>query len=438
MRRTNVTKSATWSLATLTGLALSIVALSSAVGVALAQDVANVPPGMTPHTDPKGLISIDLPRGTTEVGTDAKDPLSMQRWGLNWNEKPGEPYAHLYLKHVPGYARAPLCGWVRGPSRNGDRVESSVTINEDDYFETREYQGTARLRFRVIEHAGQCFEAYILVRNALFDRLVPQADLLLATMKGSAAPAPLVPPDGFKASEVSGLVVWSNVKKKREMQRIAKLHKKAWDTMAKGLPGERYDATPPLLIVCDDDASYASFWSSKKGAPKASFNDVKTRAVVVRVVKRRDPEYEQSIHRAVCLQYVRSFFGGPTPAWIEDGLRMYGAQSVVANGKFDQPFTKSIKTAREAAKRRNATLLEIFELGKADPVDRNNRDYELYAWHWFFRHGPGQEKYGDLYERHLASLREHGNVPEARKVWDSANADDLRSEFQAWIAKWRE
>ena len=88
--------------------------------------------------------------------------------------------------------------------------------------------------------------------------------------------------------------------------------------------------------------------------------------------------------------------------------------------------------------RRNALPTDIFELERADPVDRNDRDREPYAWHWFFRHGPGREKYGDLYDAHIAILRESGDVAKARANRAQADTEVLRAEFLEWIEKWRE
>ncbi len=418
-------------VALVVGLALG------AATTAWPQDVAQAPPGMADHLDAKGYTKVQLPRGTTEVGPDSKDEYSLQRFGINWSEKGGDPWFYIYVKQVPAYARANLCGYQRGWQRWGDLVETSPEYGEGEYWELRRKEAEAYYRYRVIEHAGQCFEIICQARTRVHEDLGGLIKLMLASFEGAGPPAEPEPPADFKVKEEFGCRVWTNAKKGRDNQRILKLHQKAWETMAAGLPGDLIDTAAPRVIICQDDESYRKVWNSKKGLPAYCFIASNLRALVVRLSMRRDKEFEQALQRAACAQYVRAFFGGPTPAWIEDGMRIYGVQGVVANGNFDQPFNKPIEKAREAAERRNARLDDLFAFGVADTVDRDSRDHELYAWHWFFRHGPGKEKYGDLYDRHLATLRESGNVAEARKVWEPANMDDMRDEFLAWIAKWR-
>ena len=39
--------------------------------------------------------------------------------------------------------------------------------------------------------------------------------------------------------------------------------------------------------------------------------------------------------------------------------------------------------------------------------------------------------------RFVAGFFRGCNVLEARKIWENANMEDIRAEFQEWIAKWR-
>lgn len=395
---------------------------------------------MAPCKDKKGIVSVELPRNCESVATDPKDGTQLARWGVNFREKVGKlPQMYLYAQHRPQYARARLCGSVRGEMRNGDLVEGSVEVGPGSWKETRGFDDRS-VRVRVIEHDGDVYTIWSGCHTKVLERYSAHVEAVFDTFKVIAEKPPRPEPlPEYKVSDVKGTTVWSDASK-RDVSRVLKFHTKAWELMAEVLPGEPFLTDPPLVVVCEEDADYRAMYDpTGKDMPTGPmYLDKYTRGLVVKLAGRRESDFDATMYRYTALQYMRRHFGGPTPGWLEDGLRMYVQYGVQQNGHLDKPYSgKAIKNARAAAEESDQGLKELFDLKRGKMFERAEQDHELYAWHYFFRHGPGAEKYADVYKGYFDVLREEGDAFAAAESLSTADFDGIKRDFHAWIRKWR-
>ena len=76
-----------------------------------------------------------------------------------------------------------------------------------------------------------------------------------------------------------------------------------------------------------------------------------------------------------------------------------------------------------------------FSGGGSDVPDVDKAANELWAWHFFFRHGGGK-KYRKAYEASLDALRATGDPVAARKAWEGTDFEAMTKDFRDWAAKW--
>lgn len=391
-------------------------------------------------TDKDGLIALKLPKGSkSRPEWGAGDAAAVGAWDVEFDTTNDKPELNVYVFVRRGATRAELAGSTGRACRWGTPDPESVVVKDGEWRDRRTDTEKSQLYCqRVVAAKGQVFFVVAQVNAIAYDALKARIDEILDGFEVLQAAKPIPLPASYKQIGGKGREVWTDAKK-GDVDRIVREWSSAIDLWSAVLPGDPVSKGTPMLIVCANDADYDALWgkSSTGSAPPLATHHSSMRAVMVRLSQKKDEDQILTIHRAAGSQMVEAFFGGDCPLWLEDGLRMYLSEGVYGNGHFDHPRGGSIEKARESALERKVKFADIVAMTEIPRGTRTGIDMELWSWHYFFRLGAGVKPYGERYGRYVDALRKTGDVREADKAWDGLDQAKLRSDYLAWIEKWR-
>lgn len=414
---------------------------------ASAEDLNPPLKGMTEYKDDKGIVRIELPVNSSVVKPDPL-PGALAKWTA-WIQKP-KPNAGADINldavwEMP-YARAGLARYGTEPLRPSKLTEGSVRA-APGYLEERRYNDenptTTHFVLRYHEHAGSVVVIRAYANQHAYPHIRGHIDAILDTFKVLKAPPRPSLPDGFTSMEVDGREVWTDTDKKA-VKACVKMHKRAWDATRDILEGEPFIKNPPRMVICGGRVDFDGYATGKArdNHGDSAYYQSHVRAVIVNALgwKKRRDELQQEIELSAVTQCLRAHFGGELPEWFEVGLSNYVDAGLDARGKPAKPKKSRIQSARAALEAADRPLDVLFST--RDPIkDRDTGlafTHETWAWHWFFRHGPGAKKYGPRYTAHIAKLRATGDPLAARKAaWDGTDFAAMHQEALAWAKKWR-
>jgi hypothetical protein len=391
-------------------------------------------------TDKDGLVALQLPKGS-KIRPDwgVGDAAAVGAWDVELDTTNDKPELNVYVFVRRGAVRAELVGSTGRGCRWGTPDPESVVVKDGEWRDRRaETEKSLLYCQRVVAAKGQVFFVVAQVNALAYDALKERIDRVLDGFEVLQAAKPIPLPASYKQIGGKGREVWTDGKK-GDVDRIVREWNSAIDLWSAVLPGEPASKAAPMLIVCANDADYDALWgkSTTGSAPPLATHHSSMRAVMVRLSQRKDEDQILAIHRAAGSQMVEGFFGGDCPLWLEAGLRMYLSEGVYGNGHFDHPRGGSIEKAKSSALERKVTFADVVAMTEIPRGSRTSIDMELWSWHYFFRLGGGAKPYGDRYRQYLETLRKSGDVREADKAWDGLDQARLRSDYLAWIEKWR-
>jgi hypothetical protein len=284
---------------------------------------------------------------------------------------------------------------------------------------------------RCIEKDGNVYVARVLCYAQARDEARPLVRQMLDTFRVAGTAPKAAPPADVKPAKAGEFDVWSDADKGKAAA-AAELASEGRAALAKALKGKPFDESRPLCQAYQVGAHYVDRTKVAFGnAPDYAAFDPLTRSVLVQLFRSDSDDYPIRVQEAGARQYLVQYFGATPPAWIEQGLRWYGAVTAEAGGKPDKPGSARIDAAKQVIAATDRRLDQWM-----DNPPNGDGSHELFAWHWFLRHGPGR-KYGKQYQASLDALRQSGDLAASRKAWDGVDFAAMLSEFKEWAAKWK-
>lgn len=290
---------------------------------------------------------------------------------------------------------------------------------------------------RWIEKDGVVYCATIAVGPSSREGARALARQILDTFKiAGGAPKPQ-PPAGVAVRKAGDFDLWSDTDDKGKVGRVADMAKEARDAAAKALKGKPFDESRPVLKVYQMGSLYVDATSAAYGStPDFAAYDQLTRSVPVQLYRFDSDDFPTAVQNAAARQYVAQYFGGLPPTWLDVGLRWYLTSVAESGGKTDKVQAFRTEAVRKLVPAGKSRLDEWMDGAGVPAAGEDALGYELFAWQWFLRHGPGK-KYGKQYAACLDVLRQSGDVAAARKCWEGTDFAAMNTEFRDWAAKWK-
>ena len=392
------------------------------------------------RTDPGKTVALSLPTNW-KAGGRGQVFGSLETWAGTFDQQPWErPHASIDVRLASSWSRAELAWWGSVHPWPGERKDGSLRRGDGWVEEVRnDPERHETSLYRVVEQGGR---AYVLVAETHEKRFPKIEDKLRAvfdTFRAVASPPLFTPPAGYAASMQGGARVVTDTKDVKMLQRVLADHAAAWKVMTQLLPGARAIADPPVVVVCDADQAYSDITLPTAERYAVGCDMIPhLRIVIARVSAKEAGFFDFSLRRFTGLQYSQYFFGGRAPDWVESGLAAFPV-AAIARGKPDKPPPDVLNAAKSAAAKLGGSLDTLIATRRVLLHDAPAEEFDMaaYAWHCFFRYGPGAKTYGARYQRYLDDLRRTGAPDEALKAWDDVDKEALGSEFLAWIAAWK-
>ena len=396
-------------------------------------------PALKKGTDGRGFASISLPEASIAKEWSDGEGGGLGAWTLELDTSNKDPEGFVYLLQRTGFARAELAGSMGHGCRWGVREPDSIQVKVGEWRERFADAKTGMVySSRVVAARGQVFVAVVQMKSVLLDVWGAHVQQILDGLEPLAAPASLDLPAKFVKSVTKTAEVWTDGKK-GDVDRVVREWGNAVALWPKVFPGDPVFPHAPRIILCNDDAGYEALATSSKGAaPPMCIYSSAHRAVIVRLSKRKEDEFIQALHRAAGEQMCEYHFGGRAPVWIEEGLRMYLGVGAQRSGHFEQTIGELVEKARASAATRQVAFSDVLAMTDIPREGRSGIDRELYAWHFYFRHGPGAKSMGDRYRTCLETLRRTGDARQVAAAWDGVDHAKLKADFMAWLQRWRE
>lgn len=290
---------------------------------------------------------------------------------------------------------------------------------------------------RAIEKDGTVYAVRVFTAPQVKDEARAIVRQILDSAKAGGTAAKVAPPNGVSVKKIGDFDVWTDSDDKGKPGKVAEVAAAARDVAAKALKGKPFDESRPLLKAYQVGAFYVEGLKATYGeAPDYGAFDPITRSTFVQLYRIDDDRYPPAVREAAAHQYLVQYFGGRPPTWISFGLARY-ASLVAQTGKADKPPAGLQDDARIAIAKKCRRLDEWID-GTADTqsVASSDAAIELWAWHWFLRHGPGK-KYAKNYQGALDGLRQSGDAAVSRKAWEGVDFAAMQSEFKAWALGWK-
>lgn len=344
---------------------------------------------------------------------------------------------HVELHVEPTYMRAALALSSRFRSPSADDARSGPGWVEGASSVAGNRGRSLWCWERALEKDGTVYSLRVYSFPQVKDEARTLARQILDTAKVTAAPSKPAPPDGVSVKKAGDFDVWTDSDDKGRVGKAADVAKEARDAIVKALKGKPFDDARPPLKAFQVGTYYIDALKPTYGEPPdyAAFDPI-TRSTFVQLYRVDDDRGQPPLREAAVQQYLVQYFGGPPPLWIGAGLRRYAAL-VAQTGKAEKPPSGLQDDARIAIAKKCRRLDEWIDgTGDAAGVDANEAATELWAWHWFLRHGPGK-KYGKAYQASLDALRQTGDLAASRKAWEGVDFEAMQGEFRSWASGWK-
>ncbi|MCE9635367.1 MAG: hypothetical protein K8T90_06630 [Planctomycetes bacterium] len=384
--------------------------------------------------DAKRMVSIKVPKSWKQPeGFEAKG-TSVAFFSGAITEK-FQAFVELHVD--PANSRAAL---ALSKSLDGSKVAPEEARSGPGWCEGAS-ETTGRRRWfaweRWIEKDGVVYCATVATSVPAREGARALARQILDTFKiAGGSPKPQMPPK-VALRKAGDFDLWTDADDKGKPGRVADLAASGRDAAAKALKGKPYDESRPVLKVYQVGSLYVEATAAAYGStPDFAAFDPLTRSLPVQLYRIDADRFPTAVQEAGARQFIAQYFGGLPPEWVDVGLRWYCSAVAESGGKPDklESFrTEAVRKLVPAGKSR----LDEWMAGTGVPAAGDDaRGYELMAWHWFIRHGPGR-KYGKQYGAFLDTLRQSGDVAAARKAWDGVDFAVMNTEFRDWAAKWK-
>lgn len=400
---------------------------------------ADAPPAAEPsmdtaveQCDPKRLAFVKLPKEWKSHRDEEPDPTTLASFlGLYTTKDQGR----VNIAIAPGAMRASMARAAMLAQNGGGIAE--LSRSGPGWAECGWHQASGNppiaVYARFAEKDGTVFALYVLGHLNSKDRMKDVALKMLASFRVAAAPAAAAPPKGFTVKKSGDFDLSSDATKDHDatVQKILQPCAETREALARAFKGKPFDESRPVLRVYENSARYNEDGRVPFGAaPDYPRYDPASRQVWARFYQHDRPEYGPAIRTAVAQQFLRQYFGGAPPAWIEAGMTTFAVSGAGKPGKFTD---EAVKNAREKSPlKRN--FGEWLSYGAASVTE--DEQWELFAWHVFFRHGGGK-KYAKQYDASLDALRQTGEPQGAADAWKGADFAAMQEEFKSWLGKWK-
>ena len=390
--------------------------------------------GMAERKDKDGCISIRLPEPIEEMNVPGARVVA--HWGIKFNDDPGPPHMQVFVGHNAGFSNARLYASQTDSTRNGKLDAGSVVKGARTWTETRT-DGTLRSQHHFLEAEDSVFEVGFICAAESFPIFPRHVEAMFASFKVLKAPA-LQPPEGFRLVETSSRRVWTDVKSKAEVEKVAAAHAAMWARMNPLLPPLSSRTVAPLLIVCREEGRYAELTKRPSGgyvSPYAVLH-ISSGALIVAMAgaAKNRTEFDKHMERLAGVHAARSAYGGPAPYFAEQGLALLGVFTTAKGTNPQKPLAAAVRATKEAVKRRGrATLSDLLPLD-AESETEIDVDLEVWAWHWYFGDAAAQEDGKRRYREYMRILAETGDAQDARAVWEGTDWAALDTAFETWLA----
>lgn len=382
--------------------------------------------------DPKRLAFVKLPKEWKSHRDEEPDPTTLASFLGPYTAKDA---GRVNITLSPGAMRATMARAAVLAANGGGIPELSRSgpgWAECGWLQTSGNPPIA-VYARFAEKDGTVFGLFVLGHHNSKDRMKDIALKMLSSFRVGAAPAPAALPKGFASKKSGDFDVLTDAAKEQDgtVQKILGPCAETREALVKAFKAKPFDESRPVVRLFENSARYNDDARVPFGAaPDYPRYDPASRQVWARFYQSDRPEYAPAIRTAVAQQFLRQHFGGQPPAWIDAGMSVYAASGAGKAGKFTD---ESVKNAREKSPlKRN--FGEWLSYG-AQAVTEDEQ-WELFAWHVFFRHGGGK-KYAKQYDASLDALRQTGEPQGAADAWKGADFAAMQEEFKSWLGKWK-
>jgi hypothetical protein len=386
------------------------------------------------HEDAAGIYSIELPK-RWKVSQRAAEPPTLGLYD-GWFEIPvDEPDLVLAVREARAFSRAKLAHHVLH-RMYGSPVPDTAHSDDTSASSCRmiDPSRTAVWR-RFVAQDGVVVYAECGHAEDWLERHGKRIDRVLGTLVVKRAPPPPVSPDGFVLSKAPPFQVWSSAKKKdKAVQRALDAALEGWEQMRALLPGDAYTQRERLVVLHGDDAAYRA--AAGGGVSDFSATDLIDGRLHVRLGGVKGRAYQPKLREQGARQYVRAYFGGPCPRWLEDGLAFHAAVAAGSKGDPAKPRRQQISKARPLIAADERTWAEHLRAVWTAEDDSEATLHVLWGWHWYFRHGPGRDAHGKRYDDALAKVRDTGDPALAEAAWRGVDQAALLADFKKWAKRW--
>jgi hypothetical protein len=423
-------------------LALLAIAAAAAATPVRGEDETEGPPAEAPSMD--GAIEL----------TDAKKTASVKlpkMWKVERNPSP--PPGHLAVFRGPYTQRdagAVVLSYdttaTRGTLALWNRLRGGVLRPDDarsgpGWWEGCSVEDTARLQratwARCVEKDGSIYVCEVLAHKDSYERAKTIARQILDTFKVTGAAPKVAPPAGWKVKKAGEFDLWTDADDPGKADNALRILATAREVVVKSLKGKPADESRPVAKVYENGGKFNDEAKAIYGEePKFATFDPYTRAPMVKILGAQAEAYEPEVQNQGARQAVVLYFGGSPPWWVEHGMIRYGYVGAQAGGKPQKPKDAHVQDAKRAVaagkKRFDAWLTASTA---ADVPDADQGTWEVFAWHWYVRHGPGK-KWRKQYDAYFDALRATGDPLAAAKAFDGVDFDAMTKDFRDWAAKW--
>jgi hypothetical protein len=398
---------------------------------ALAQDAVTA----APHTDADGTVEMRLPAGWAEDDEDPwTDQLVSWRGRLGSDEKGKRALLVVRRQRAWTSALLRLGSTLRDEAaresedlrRSGDRwVEAAFQSGDPD-------AGTWKAAWqRCIEAGGQVVVVDLLVSADSPEEHASEAQALLDTVRVLKSPPADVPPKGWTRSKIGTYVVYAEKPRWKVVRKMVKRLAEGRAVIVKALPGKPHDTEAPVVYV------YATAAAMNRGARRDGVG--RSVPVAHRMNQRPlhavmgDPVDDERLRGYLCQQaarqYIWQYFGGHVPGWIAVGLGTYAAGGALGSGASKPPnYYFNYPQSRVASSRSLVSWMDV-----PAKFDDEKMVMEIWAWHFYLRHGKAKAAARKAYHAYIRTLRETGDVRAARRHFDGVDDAALHAAYRKWV-----
>ncbi len=400
---------------------------------------------MTTHEDPGGIVSIQLPRTWSAQGKGDIDQ-SLERWA-GWIQPTvtDAPDLRIECEIESGYRNAWLLRYFHGVAdpRFGKRLDEFHRTGEG-WIQDRwhnEANDTVFVTRLVVSDQG-VFELIAYAHQKMFPHVHRHIDALFDTFAvvGKRPEKPW--PDGYRASVVDGVQVWTNApaKKAKLVKNAALTFLRGWEIGRTVLAGAPAAKLPARVVFCADAESYEKLVRDSVRGPIPGYGipELDRWTIVMTLADaKKKTIYKSVLQRYGGLAYARRFVGGPAPAWVEWGIAQRALIEADRRGKFTKPSTGDIKNAKKAIAAMTTPFAELVKKTTYELTANPDLLYELWAWHYYLGEVAANDLAGSAFAAYLELLRTKGDPDAALKAFDNVDPDDMTTGFHAWARDWK-